>query len=272
MSRLSLGDWNMLTEEEQELRKDEMPETLFNEQNKDMVIVDGVPRPRKDFEAEIARKVSPKIKEDILRELRAEPRPVNNANQTDILATINTRIQGELDKGNTFPTDTVLRLINQGVANYVKNVQDTDKKAERLVKQIKRDLRKKYDDFSDYEDEFDDAVDEVHPTRVTEESLNLLFDAIRGRHVDEKIKEAHNRGRIEGGVKIIGASESSGGIPKGGKSKLTPEQSAESEEMELDEVSYLKRLNKRRQHAKEMGITIMPMTMGEALRHPVKVN
>lgn len=270
MARLSLEDWDMLTEEEKELRKDEMPQSLFDEQNKDMIIIDGVARPRKDFEAEILRKGSPKIKEDIMRELKADPKP-GPVNQPDVLETINSRIQGELNGGVNFPTKTILGLINRGIANYVSGVKDVDKKALKVIKQIKRDLRKKHNDFADYEDEFDDAVEEIHPTRVTEEALNLLFDAIRGRHVDDVVKRAEERGRIEGGVKIVGASEGSGTIAKGTKSKLTPEQASEAEQMEIDEASYLKRLNKRRQHAKELGCTIMPQTCGESLRRPVGV-
>lgn len=272
MARLSLEEWNLLTEEEKELREDEMPEELFNEKNKDVIIVDGVARPRKDFEAEILRKGSPKIKEDILKELNAQKPPApGQQNHQDILATINTSIETEMGKGVKFPTETLLKLINRGVASYITNVKDVDKKASRTIKQIKRALRKKYEDFATYEDEFDDAIDEVHPTRVTEESLNLLFDAIRGRHVDQITKDAEARGRQIGSTKIIGASESAGGSGAKGKSKLTPEQAKEAQEMELEEGAYLKRLEKRKKHAKELGCTIMPQTMGEALRHPIKV-
>ena len=270
MTKLTWEEWNELSAEEKEERVEEKPDGTDPLVGGYYVDEAGKKRPLKNLIGEVTRKVT----EDIKRDLNAAPRPDARPNRdTDILSQIQARGEEEMVRtGRTFPIETVIDLINRGASNIATITQQSVAKANKIIKEAKRELRKKYKDFDTYEDEFDDAANDIHPTKISLEGLVFVFKSILGDHVEEREAAAEKRGKESGSGKIIGPADGSGGgKTRDDKSKLTAEQQKEATEMGLTDEEYLITLKKRQDNAKAQGCTILPQTMSEPLRRPITV-
>ena len=270
MAKLTWDEWNELSAEEKEVRMDEKPDGTDPLAGGYYVDEAGKKRPLKNLIGEVTRKVT----EDIRRDLNSNPKPdVRPTGNADILSQIQTRGEEEMVRtGRTFPIETVIDLINRGAYSVAASTQQSMIQANKIRKNAKQELRKKYKDFDTYEDEFDNAVDEVHSSKVTLDGLIFIFKSILGDHVEEREAAAEKRGKESGSGKIIGPADGSGGgKPRDTKSTLTVDQQKEAVEMGFTDEEYLITLKKRQDNAKVQGCTILPQTMSEPLRRPKTV-
>ena len=262
---LTTEEWIKLTPEEQEARTDEKPEEtpLPPEVKEDVVtFADGSTRPLKNLIGEITRKV----KEEMRREApppREEPK--TPPPKTDFIQRITTQAEDEMTRtGSTFPVNTILGLISDASRYHVSSGYSTLKKSNKVIKSTKRELKKQYKDFGDYEDEFDDKIDEADPSQITSEGLKLVFNAIRGSKMDEIITKIKTPPKEP--TKIVGPSVGTGTGAAKGKVKLTPEQEKEMKDMGFDtEEDYLGRLHKYQDLARKKGLKVIPSLISERL-------
>lgn len=265
--KMSWDEWNDLSVEEQETRKDEKPDGPDPLAGGYYVDDKGKKRPLKNLVGEITRKAT----DDIRKELNAAPKPASTKRPEDVISTLQTRGEEEMIRtGRTFPIETLISMINEGAYHIASATQQAMTKANKIRKEAKKELKKTYKDFSEYEDEFDEAVDNIHPTKVTKEGLVFVFKSVLGGHVEEREAAAHKSGvESASSGKIIGPVDGKGQPQsRNTKTKLTPEQQKEQLDMGLTEDEYLASLKKRQDNAKSMGCTILPQTFAEPFRRP----
>lgn len=264
-------EWNVLPPEEQTKRQDEKPSesSSSSEVKEDVVIIDGKPRPLKNFMAEMTRKV----KEDVLREMpvsefKREEKPV--VHPQDWQKTIVSAAEREMEEtGSIIPVNTILGLINQGTQFQLNEFNKSNKQAQSMTKAVKRELRSQYKDYAEYEDEFESIIEEIDPRSVTKDGLVVLFNSLRGKHLDEileKERETASKKAIED-KKIIG-EVSSGGKKFSPKltNKLTRLQQQEMRSMGFEtEEDYLGRIEHRQAYAKSRNAKNVPDTLAERL-------
>ncbi len=271
MPKLSKEEWEKLSKEEQESRQDEKPDASPDpEVKEDVVIIDGKPRPLKNFVAEISRKV----KEDVTAEvLAAQPKkePVKPiGNNDDFLKQVTAAAEKEMEEtGSMIPVNTLLNLINQGTGYHIKSV----KTANKLIKATRRELKKDHKDFGDYSDEFDDIVDDIEPQNISKDGLKIIFNSLRGKKAgssEEEIAKRVEEGIKKGleGHKIIGnidtnVNSNSKTVDTG---KLTPAQEQEMKDMAFEKAEdYLGRLKKFQAIAKAKNAKNTPILLSERL-------
>ena len=267
---LTVERWNALSDEERQERVDEMPEELKTTPpqvaKESVVIIDGKEIPLKNVIGEAVRKAVERTKAEILASAPLPtPQPINLGGEEPLKRVMEDAEREMAETGSTFPVKTVLRLIGEGSRYHIKETTDSIKKSTKILKETKRTLRKEYKDFGDYEDEFDEIVDNATPDQITPTGLKMVFEAIRGRKLDEKLRDLQGKPPEE---PIIGPSAGSGGgAGKPPKEKLTDAQKKEMAIMNFEtEDAYLNVLKPRQQRAKDMGLKKIPQTIGEPLQ------
>jgi len=263
---LTQQEWDVLSPEEQTKRQSEKPASPAPEVKEDVVIIDGKPRPLKNYLSEITRKVT----EDVRRDLTpASPQPaVEKATSTDFTKQILLDAEREMEEtGQVVPVNTILRLISQGSQYHIREAMGSSKSAQKMVKEVRKELKSQYKDFGEYEDEFDEIVDNIEPKFVTKDGLKIVFDSLRGKRLDVIIKKKEEAAtkKAEEERRIIGdTSEGTAAASKPKSVKLTEEQAKEMKDMGFEtEEDYLGRLEKKRAVAKKQGAKNVPETIAE---------
>jgi hypothetical protein len=265
---LKQEEWDALSPEEQTARASEKPVERSGEQKEDMVIIDGKPRPLKNFMAELSRKT----KDEVMAEINAnkKPDPVVNTQQApdNLLKRINEMAEEEMTRtGSLLPVGTVLNLINKGVEYQLGERSKTTKNAQKMIKDTKKELKSLFKDYSDYSDRFDEICDDIEPQNISKDGLKLIFNALRGEKTDDLVKKAKEDAQKEAeeGKVIIGeVSSGSSGAPISKSTKLSTDQKKEALDMGFDsEEDYLGRLNKKREVFKKKGYKNVPNLMSE---------
>lgn len=264
---LTVEEWNALSEEEKTTRQSEKPQ----ENQEDMILIGGKPRPLKNFVEEITRKT----RESVLAEINAnKPNPVRqpdaNANN-DWRKNIAAAAEREMEEtGSIVPVNTILGLIAQGTNYQMSQINLNNKNAQKIIKEAKKELKTSCKDYADYEDRFDELLEDVEPQNVSKAGLKLIFNSLRGERQDELIAKAKEKGAddAEAGKKIIGDVESGGGGSSSGNksTKLTVAQKEEMSDMGFeDEESYLGRLKKYQDIGKRRNAKNVPNLLSERL-------
>lgn len=265
---LTQEQWDALTPEEQEKRQSEKPSPA-PEVKEDVVIINGVARPLKNFIAEISRKT----KEDVLAEINAQPPKPTPAPvaQGDWQKQIATMAEREMEEtGNMLPVNTILTLINQGTQHHIKNYTTTTNQANKVIKETKKELKSAYKDYGDYEDEFEEIIETIEPQNVSKDGLKIIFNSLRGKKLDDILKREREEAarKAEENPIVIGdlARGSAGGGNK--PMKLTAEQQKEMSDMGFEtEEDYTGRLKKYQSVAKKNGAKNTPQLLSERLTY-----
>lgn len=264
-------EWEELSTEEQEERKEEKPFTSSaSEVKDDVVIINGKARPLKNYTDEITRKVKEAIiKEMPAKEEKKEERPQSTQ---DWRKQISAAAEREMEEtGSLIPVNTIATLINQGVSYGINEHNKTSKTSAKIIKEIVKELKSTYKDFNEYEDSFNEILDTIEPQNVSKEGLKIVYNSLRGDRLDEILAKERNKTekKSEEDKKIIGElSSGTAGSSGGNKSKkLTAEQEKEKISMgfESDE-DYLGRLTKKREVFKKRNALNVPETLSENLK------
>ena len=258
---LTQAEWDVLAPEEQEARQAEKPSSA-SEGKEDVVIIDGKPRPLKNFIAEISRKV----KDEVMEEVAKKPAPTPSALPTDWMKRIDESAEKELaETGGIMPTKTIISVIGQGIQYQINLKKASDK----ILKETKKELKATYKDFSDFEDSFDEATTDIEPQYMSKEGLKIIFKSLRGDKMDEMEKKLRKEitEEVLADKKIIGDTGSPGKVSAPTKGiKLTPDQEKEKENMGYENSEdYLAQLEKKRQTAKSRGAKNTPQLIYEQL-------
>lgn len=240
-----------------------------SEVKEDVVIIDGKPRPLKNFVSELQRKV----KEDILKEIKPpadEPKPVQPSQPSqpvDYRKQITAMAEREMEEtGSIVPVNTILSLINQGTTYGISEYAKRTKNAQQTIKKVRKDLRDKYKDFNDYAEEFDAIVEDIDPGQISKEGLGIIFDSLRGKNIDKILEKTKT---VAEEPKIIGEpGKPSSMVSTGPKTtKLTDSQKQEMKSMGFDlEEDYLGRLETKRRIAKQKGAKNIPELLSDLLQ------
>ena len=103
-------------------------------------------------------------------------------------------------------------------------------------------LRKENKDFNRYENDLEEMLDGIQdPKNISEKSIRVMFDSVRGKSTPDLIKEAEERGAKSAleQAGIVSVGDGTGKKDKGGaKSDLTTDQQAERDRMLLDDADY----------------------------------
>jgi len=257
--------------EDPELEEKSSSSDPAEEVKEDVVIIDGKPRPLKNFMAETARK----IREDVVSELEAkQPEPQSQDPQSqpaggDWMKDLSSQAEREMEEtGSLIPVKTITNLIAQGTNFHLNEFNKSNKKAQKIIKDTKRDLRSQYKNFKDYEEEFDVILEDIDPRTVSKEGITILFNSIRGKHLDDILEKQKEDSANKGKEKVIGAIDSTpGSQPQDkGKAKLSQEQIREMTAMAFEsEEDYMGRLDKVREIAKRKGAKNVPYLIAERL-------
>ena len=265
---LTQAEWDVLSAEEQAERQAEKPSSPSPEVDEDFVMVGGKKRPLKNFLAENNRKMKDEILEEVnaSRPSPAVPvQPEGNWQKQIALAA-----QREMEEtGEIVPVNTILNLVSRASQYQFMEHSKIVKNAQKIIKEIKSELKGQYKDYRDYEDEFENIIDNVDPQQISKDGLKIIFNSLRGQKIDEIVKEKEEAAvkKTMEERKIIGeitpSSSSSAGAKK---EKISPAQSKEMKDMGFDtEQDYLGRLEKKRQVAKSRGATNIPDLISEIL-------
>ena len=142
----------------------------------------------------------------------------------------------------------------------------------KLLKTVKADLKKRYEDYSEVADEFDDALEDAPTEMLTREGIEMVFQGLRNKTLEAKIKKLQEK--TPGGeptAKIIGPTSPTGsGAPAkpAGASTLTEAQQSEASSLGLSDDAYGHTLDNRRANARKMGIDEkdLPTNLKEPLK------
>ena len=259
-------EWDSLTAEEQATRVSEKPSSVSDVKD-DVVIINGKPRPLKNYHAEMSQK----IKDDIMRELKPQQQPVqaNQPNGQDYARIIQNAMEREMaETGGSIPVNTVLNLIEQATIHKVNQYHQTRRQAEDVIDETLEELEANKD-YPEVSKKLKSAIKRLDPSNVSREAIYLIFNSLRGemsediakKRADEAVKGAEANKRILGEP-----SGSTGGASGGSRSvKLTEEQQQDMEDHGMEEEAYSKALKHKQEKAKERGAKNVPKTLYERL-------
>lgn len=170
---LQVEEWDALSVEEQGQRMEEKPEGAevkpaagAEGDKEDVVIIDGKPRPLKNYLAERDRK----LKEDILGEINAKPpveKPPAGTQTQDHLAHFKKDAEAEIEEtGSLIPVKTMAKMIGQATGYYMSQDRKATKAAKAVIRETKSELKSMYKNFSEHESRFDNIVDDIDPRRL----------------------------------------------------------------------------------------------------------
>ena len=169
------------------------------------------------------------------------------------------------------PVEAIIEIATTATHVGITRTRADIAKASRVLKEVKKDLKGRYEDFAEYQEEFETRLEDAPIERMTKEGLEMVFHAIRGEKLDAKLKELKAKAAKEDpAAKIVGPTSPAGsGAPAGphGAKALTDRQQAEMDRLGLEETTYRKNLQTRRENAKRLGVPDdkLPETMGEPL-------
>lgn len=273
MAQLTQEQWDALAPEEQEKRQDEKPSASLPEVKEDVVVIDGKPRPLKNFIAEMTRKV----KEEVLKEVPkpdALPKPdapKPDAPKGDFQKKVLKMAEDEMaESGSVIPINTILSLISQGTNYHITQHSQQTKASRKVIKETKKELKAQYKNFADYEDEFDEIVDTITPQNISKEGLKIVYNSLRGKNLDEILKKEREAAtkKAEEDKEIIGdlSKPTEKTTLKPTTIKLSQEQMDEMKNMGFEtEADYIGRLNKFREVAKRRNAKNVPNLLSERL-------
>ena len=244
-----------------------------SEVKEDVVIIDGKPRPLKNFMAERERKIEQDVIDRLSREsrpVRAEPKASDQSDSKNWQKEIVRAAEREMEEtGSIIPVNTMLNLVGQGVRYQLQEHTKTAKNAQTVIKEVKKNLKSEYKDYSDFSDEFEDIVDTIDPNNVSKEGLKIIFNSLRGQRMDDIMKKREEAAVKKAGEdrKIVGEVTVGTSTFSSRKSeKLNSEQLKEMDSMGFDsEEDYFGRLEKKRSVAKSKGAKNVPQTISEIL-------
>ena len=265
---LTVVEWNALSNEDRETRKEEMPEELKKKDDRSFQNIAAEERRKR----EAAEKRAQELEEEnaAFKESLNNPYRRTNDNTSEQFSKIAQMAEDEMARtGRTVPVETIVRMINQGAMHIAGQLHQSQSKANGIRRKAKQNLRTKYKEFSKFEDEFDEATDSLNPSNVTEEGLEIIFNSIRGKHSDELEKEIEERIRkkYESNPLIVGPDTGSGSGQRGSApTKLTSAQSKEMVDMNIDsEDTYLNLLKRKQDRAKAIGSKKIPLLLSESI-------
>jgi hypothetical protein len=147
-------------------------------------------------------------------------------------------------------------LIRDGAAWMM----STQRNAEKIKRDTKRKLKAEFSkEYEKHSDELDDMLSGItNLESLTEESIRIMFDALRGRGSAAAIKEAEDAAAAkaleDAGFVAVGSGASGGGGTGGNRSSLNKDQQAEMLRMGLEsEEDYLEILRGRQEKDKLAG-------------------
>ena len=266
---LTVAEWNALSTEDKETRKEEMPEELRKKDDRSFQNIAAEERRKR----EAAEKRATELEEEnaAFKENLNNPYRRNNDNPSDQFSKISQMAEDEMVRtGRTVPVETIVKMINQGAMHIAGQMHQTQTQANSIRRKAKQNLRSKYKDFSKYEDEFDEAMDSLNPKNVSEEGLEIIFNSIRGKHSDELEKEIEERIKKKyeaSNPQIVGPDAGQGtGNRSSASTKLTTAQQKEMLDMNIDsEDTYLNLLKRKQERAKVIGSKKTPQLLSESI-------
>lgn len=254
---------------------DDKIESQSTQKEEDYVLINGEKRPLKNYIAEQERNIESRVRKDYeSRNTQSQQSQSQQQQQqssgTDWAKQVQSMAEREMEEsGSLIPVNTILNLIAQGSNFHIQNFTKTSRTAEKIIKEVKKELKSQYKDFGDYEDELDEILENTDRQLISKDGLKVVFNSLRGKNLDEILKkerEEATKKAVED-KKIIGSTtdSTSSGSTKG--TKLTDEQKKEMVDMGFDnEQDYLGRLEKKRQTAKARGAKNVPDTIAEPLK------
>ncbi len=229
MALLTNEEWTVLTDDEKVSRATEAPLEIQVEAAKADV--------KKNADAEHGRKSDASQKEiDRLNTVIAENATKNKPVKTS------EEYADQYVKNLADDPFTANSKLGRDVAQYVLG---ESKKADRIRRKTIRTLRKEVKDFDKYEDSLDEMLDDVQdPRNISEKSIRVMLDSLRGRSSTDDIKEAEERGAKKAleDAGIVSVADGTGKGDTKPKSDLTPEQEAEKDRMLIEDVADYKEL------------------------------
>lgn len=175
------------------------------------------------------------------------------------------------------PFGAIEELVLIGSRHVVKRTREDIGKANRLLKEVKKDLKAKYEDFTDVEQSFDEHLEDVAVERMTKEGLEMVFHSLRGQKLEEKVKQLQAKVNGKQAVeepRIVGPAAGSGSgtpVSPSGEKPLTKAQQAEFAKMgDVSETGYRRLLKERQERAKKLDCKVLPETISEPLQRPKK--
>ena len=241
MDRLTTQEWSALSADEQKVREEEMPWEVFAEKSK------TEQERLKNSAIEHDRKL--KAAEKQVEELNATVQQIKNAGgspaQVQSLEDIRKQYLEDLEKD---PLMANAKLAATGIARALADF----KKADQIKRSALRNLRRDYPkDMNKYGEELEDMLDNItDSSRITADSILIMFNSLRGKSIDDQLKEAREDGAKkaleDAGIVAIDSGGSSG-AGGSGKSSLTKEQEEERNRMGLNEADYKEILRGRQE-------------------------
>jgi len=242
-----------------------------------VVIIDGKERPLENYEGELKRKHTEEIErikqdgEDKIAAIQAQATstPTQQPNQQSWYDQVAVMAEDEMARtGKTIPINTILQVSNSiSQKNYETNSK-TRTDAERVTRSFKRSIRKD-PDFAIVEDDFDELVDQMKSSQISQKTLEIALNSVRGAKAKDREKAAYERGLKEAtsDTQILNQPTSGGGSGTKPKTSLTPEQLVELDEMNKDnsmewtEDEYKASLLKKQNEFKLRGARNVPQTL-----------
>lgn len=236
-----------------------------------VVIIDGKPRPLKNYEAELKRKHEEEIQR-IRQEYENKP-PAQQSQQPNWYEQVQQMAENEIvTTGKTVPINTILQLANTISQRNLETALKTRTEADKEIRNFKRSVKKEKD-FQVLEDDFDSLVDQLKPDQINTPTLEVILNSVRGKRLNEFIEKAKTETKqtTESDTKILGQPVETQTAVKKPESTLSPQQQAdldrmnESSTIQWSGEEYLSALRNKQTRFKNAGAKNIPQTLNDEI-------
>ncbi len=250
MERLTIQEWGALSQEEQKTREAEMPWEVFEEKSK----AEQERLRNSAIEHDRKLKAATQQVEELNKKIEELQRSGAPASAINSLEAARKQYQDDYDKDPMMANARLSATMTQRAIDDMRRVDQIKRIA---LRKLRKDNPK---DMEKYGEELEDMLDTVNdPAKITPDSILIMFNSLRGKSVDDQIKEAEKRGAkkaLEGaGIVAIDDGGSSGAGDEKGKTSLTKEQQEECNRMGLNEKEYKELLRGRQEKDRLEGRT-----------------
>lgn len=249
MDRLTPQEWNALAPEIQKQREAEMPWEIFAEKNK----AEQERLTNLNIEKDRKLKAALQQAEELDKRIKALEASGASAGQIKNLENIREQYLADLEKD---PLNANARLALTQAGMLISNYRKSDAVKKTALRKLRKDFPK---DFDKYGEDLEDMLDNVqNPENITLESVVIMFNSLRGKTIDDQIKEAREEGRKkaleDAGIVAVDTGGSSGS-GSGSGSSLIKEQQEEMTRMGLEDTDYKEILRGRQEKDRLEGRT-----------------
>lgn len=248
MERLTQQEWNALSPEEQDVRTEEMPWEIFAEKSK----TEQERLKNSAIEHDRKLKAATQQAEELNRQIAELKKSGAPASEVHALEDVRKQYLADLENDPLVANSRLAITMSQRVVGDFR-------RAETIKRTALRKLRKDYPkDMDKHGDELEDMLDTVDSSKISPDSILIMFNSLRGKSIDDQISEARKEGAKkaleDAGIVAIDQGGSSGAGNQG-KTSLTKEQQEEAEKMGLIEKEYKELLRSRQEKDKLEGRT-----------------